>query len=333
MTRIQQISISSTFSELKAPFTTALRTVSTLELFECVLITSDGRKGRGACVETPAITGDTKAQILEDLHVTLSAFLKGRSYSTYEDIALDLSNIHATSSAKAAVDMALYDLEFPNHSAHVKIKTDITVPIASVNEYEQIIKVRQLEGFEVFKVKMRSEEIDLSIEKLKSISSLIGPTGLIRIDPNQSWSVAHTLKFLDRLEGQGISIEFLEQPTLAKEKQWLAEIRKRSNIRIMADESCYDMEDLLELIELDAVDLINIKLLKSGGLYSSFEMAKVARSAGIEVIVGSMMEGDLGLLNAARLASKISPSAVHDLDAAWWAKRSDLIYQEGSVMF
>lgn len=333
MTRIQEISISSSFSELKAPFSTALRTVSTLELFECVLKTSDGRIGKGACVETPAITGDTRTQILEDLHGCLSTFLKGRTYSTYDDVAVELSSIRATSSAKAAVDMALHDLEFPNDSAHAEVKTDVTVPIAPIDSYESIVEERKLAGFGVFKVKLGAETIELSMEKLKRIRALIGPEGLIRIDPNQSWSLEHTVEFLDRLDRESISIDFLEQPTLAKGKKWLAEIRKNSKVRIMADESCFNMRDLVELIELDAVDLINIKLLKSGGLYSSFEMAKVAQSAGIEVLVGSMMEGDLGLLNATRLAKKLSPSAVHDLDAAWWAKNSDLIYQEGSVKF
>jgi hypothetical protein len=61
-------------------------------------------------------------------------------------------------------------------------------------------------------------------------------------------------------------------------------------------------------------------------------MAKVAAGAGIGVFVGSMMEGDIGVSNAIRLAHEISPLEVHDLDAAWWAKHSVLHYVNGTVV-
>jgi L-alanine-DL-glutamate epimerase-like enolase superfamily enzyme len=230
------------------------------------------------------------------------------------------------------MDMALFDLEYQQSFTTLKVGTDVTVPIAHIDALDFLIGERASQGFSVFKVKLALERVELSLEKLIKIQELIGVDGRIRVDPNQSWSLEHTLQFLKAIEAADLKIEFLEQPTPAADKVSLSVIRKQSSVKIMADESCFGMKDLLELIELEAVDLINVKLLKSGGLYSSFRVAEVAAEAGIEVLVGSMMEGDVGVSHALRLAHQISPFAVHDLDAAWWAKNSVLEYKEGAVV-
>ena len=182
-------------------------------------------------------------------------------------------------------------------------------------------------------MKLAKESVDLSMEKLRLIRELVGDSSAIRVDPNQAWSVAHTLSFLERVESEGLSIEYLEQPTPARQGEALAEIRRNTGIRIMADESCFTLQDLNALIDLEAVDLVNIKILKSGGLSSALEIARVAREAGVEVRVGSMMEGDGGVCAATALAGAIAPDEVHDLDASWWATDSRITYSGGEVAF
>jgi len=284
-------------------------------------------------VATPAITGDTLVAILEDLRGPITDFLLHQTYSTYAEIAPYLSEISATASARAAADMALYDLEFPFASLNFRVATDVTLPLADVTAIPALVLSRIIAGFKVFKVKLANEPIADSLSKLQKVREIAGEGSLLRVDPNQSWSLHHTLKFLERVAKENILIEFLEQPTIAADKVALANIRRNSDIAVMADESCFSMSDLLELIDLQAVDLVNIKLLKSGSLYKSFEMAEVALAAGIRVLMGSMMEGDLGVANAARLAHAIAPEAVHDLDAAWWARVSSIDYVEGELVY
>ncbi|MBI3429949.1 MAG: hypothetical protein HY050_07855 [Actinobacteria bacterium] len=340
MNSIKNVSTQMTVRHLKEPFRTSLRTVTHFDLIEFVIETADGLVAKGEAVETPAITGDTKERILRDLNGAIKDLLEGSSFASTLELTTALSQLPAVASAKAAADIALYNLQAAMEDRslrsllgcnEVSLSTDVTVPVADLAEIPQLIEKRIAEGFRSFKVKLAMESIDLSIEKLKLIRALVGDSSVIRIDPNQAWSLTHTLAFLERVESAGIVIEYLEQPTPAGQKAALAQIRRKSGIRIMADESCFTLLDLEELIDLEAVDLLNVKLLKSGGITPALEMVRVARQAGVEVLVGSMMEGDGGVYAAAALAGAIAPHHVHDLDASWWATDSRIDYSEGEI--
>jgi L-alanine-DL-glutamate epimerase-like enolase superfamily enzyme len=187
------------------------------------------------------------------------------------------------------------------------------------------------EGFTHFKIKANLEPVAELVEKLMIISELLPAGSHLRIDANQAWTFDHTIDVLAAISRTSLVIDYLEQPTPARDFAALAKVKAISSIPIMADESCFTPQDLKELIELDAVDLVNLKLLKSGGLTLAREMAETAKAAGIGVYVGSMMEGDQSLSAAASLAAEIAPDLVHDLDASWWAKESHLRYESGRL--
>jgi L-alanine-DL-glutamate epimerase-like enolase superfamily enzyme len=74
----------------------------------------------------------------------------------------------------------------------------------------------------------------------------------------------------------------------------LAEVRRHSSFPIMVDEGCIGPEDALEVIRLGAADIINIKLMKAGGLLRASKVYAIAQAARIPVVVGSMLESSLG---------------------------------------
>lgn len=341
MNSISRISVKTTLRHLKEPFSTSLRTVSEFEVIEFEIETNDGFIACGEAVETPAITGDKLANILADLNGPINGLLEGASFTTPLELTERIASSRAVSSAKAAADIAIYNLAAAMTNSTLatflgsqvkSVGTDVTIPISELADLPDLIESRMDAGFHSFKVKLSMESIELSIQKIRVIAELIGSSATIRVDPNQSWTVAHTLDFLKGVEVAGIAIEYLEQPTPAKEITGLAQIRRGTDVPIMADESCFTLPDLYVLISLEAVDFINLKLLKSGGLTPTLEMAKVANNAGIEAFVGSMMEGDRGLQAAAALASVIAPVQVHDLDASWWATDSTTAYARGAVI-
>lgn len=341
MSSITKISCQTVPRLLKEPFRTSLRTVSHFDVIEFHIETDDGLRAMGEAVETPAITGDTQEMILKGLLGQISAALEGISYSSPLELVDRIANTSVVSSAKAAADMALYVLEAARQNktlaallegTRLSVATDVTIPVADLGEIEHLVLVRLRDGFNSFKVKLAMEPIDIAIEKLELIWHTAGELGQIRIDPNQSWTVEYTLNFLEEIDKAGIPVDYLEQPTPADDRRALAEIRRNTKTPIMADESCFDMEDLLELIELEAADLINLKLLKSGGITPTLKMAEVARRAGLGVRVGSMMEGDAGVYASACLAAALAPTEIHDLDASWWAKDSRIRYEAGRVL-
>jgi len=93
----------------------------------------------------------------------------------------------------------------------------------------------------------------------------------------------------------------------------------------MADESVFGVRGLSRLIETGAADLVNIKLAKCGGLSPAMAMASLAKAHDIGFIVGSMMEGPIGVAAAASLVAAVGSTLVSDLDAAWWTAASPVV--------
>lgn len=342
MSSITGITCDVTSRTLKEPFRTSLRTVSTFNVLEFHVETNDGLVANGETVETPRITGHTEEMIMAGLLGPIRDAIEGITFTSPLELVERVAQTSAVSSAKAAADMALYYLESATQdktldvllgASKSSVRSDVTIPIAPLQEIGGLVISRLHEGFDTFKVKLSMESVQSSIEKLKVIQHLTNGQSVMRIDPNQAWSVPHTLEFLSALGDTDIEIDYLEQPTPEEDKAALAEIRRNSWIPIMADESCFDMRDLLHLIELDAIDMVNLKLLKAGGISPTLEMALVAIRAGIEVRLGSMMEGDAGVFAAACVASVLAPDKTHDLDASWWADNSRIGYEAGEVQF
>lgn len=340
MSSISKFTCRITPRSLREPFRTSLRSVSKFDVIEFHIETDDGLRAIGEAVETPVITGDTQEMILDGLLGPIREELEGISFSSAMELVERIANTSAVSSAKAAADMALYFLEAAKEnktlaelleSTRPSVASDVTIPVADLGEIENLVRTRLRDGFNSFKVKLAMEPIENSTQKLELINETADGKCVIRIDPNQAWTVAHTLTFLEEIDKTGIPIDYLEQPTPANDKMALAEMRRNTETPIMADESCFDMEDLLQLIEYEAADLINLKLLKSGGITPTLKMAEVAQRAGLGVRVGSMMEGDAGVFASACLASALAPKEIHDLDASWWAKDSRIRYDAGEV--
>jgi L-alanine-DL-glutamate epimerase-like enolase superfamily enzyme len=111
------------------------------------------------------------------------------------------------------------------------------------------------------------------------------------------------------------NIQFAEQPVPAENLKGLVEVKKNSPIPIMADESVHSPEDALRLIQAEAVDLINIKLMKSGGILKGRKIAIIAETAGIPCMIGCMGESEIGIAAGAHLAAAVKSIQYADLDS------------------
>jgi L-alanine-DL-glutamate epimerase-like enolase superfamily enzyme len=328
MSEVVSTRVSTYARELRERFVTALRGVSEYQVIKFELCDESGNWHVGETVETPKITGDNHSQIMAELESDVIGLIIGKEIS---EAIRNIKESNLTGSTKAAVDIALNSVIGKGVRQEFSVATDVTIPITSIENLPALVTDRVASGFTYFKVKANTEPVADLIAKLQLINELAPSGSHIRIDANQAWDFEHTAEVLAAISESGLVIDYLEQPTSARDFAALAKVKVISAIPIMADESCFTPADLTELIALNAMDLVNLKLLKSGGLSVAREMAKTAATAGIGVYVGSMMEGDQSLSAAATFASEIAPDLVHDLDASWWAKESHLRYESGRL--
>ena len=105
-------------------------------------------------------------------------------------------------------------------------------------------------------------------------------------DSTNPWTLAEARNFLSEVEK--FDIEMIEQPLSADNIKGHAELRKSISIPVMLDESIHSSRDLLNVIEMNAADYVNIKLLKTGGLFPAKELASICSAAGIYCQIGSL---------------------------------------------
>ena len=263
---------------LRVPFKTALRTVNSVEDVIVEIHTDTGNIGYGEAPPTGAITGDTTGAIIGALKDHIIKTIVGRDVDDFENLMKDLNScIVKNTSAKAAVDIALWDLygqlhKIPVHKllggSRKKLITDITI---SVNPPEEMARdaINAIKrGYDTLKVKVGIDPT-LDVARLSAIREAAGKDCRIRIDANQAWTPKQAIKLLNQMQDKGLDIELVEQPVKAHDFEGLAYVTKYANVPVLADESVFSPEDAFKILEMKAADLINIKLMKWGGIYNA----------------------------------------------------------------
>jgi len=308
---------------LRVPFKTALRTVNSVEDVVVEIRTDTGAVGYGEAPPTGAITGDTTGAIIGALQDHLIKTIVGRDVDDFEDLmkAVQKCVVHNTS-AKAAVDMALWDLYGQLYNIPVykmlggsrkQIVTDITI---SVNDPEEMARdaINAIErGYETLKVKVGANPA-LDVARLAAVREAIGPNYAIRIDANQAWAPKQAVRILNQMQEKGLDIEFVEQPVTALDFEGMKYVTERSYVPVLADESVFSPADALKIMQMGAADLVNIKLMKCGGIYNALKIASAAEVYGVECMIGCMLEAKISVNAAVHLACAKQIITKIDLD-------------------
>lgn len=188
-------------------------------------------------------------------------------------------------------------------------------------------------GFPVIKVKL-GKGGSSDVERVKAIRNKVGLEIPIRIDANQGWDKDEAIATLKAL--QPYNIQHCEEPISRHDFMQLPEIKQHSPIPIMSDESCCDPHDVKRLINLEACDLINIKLGKSGGIFKALKMIRMAEEANIKIQIGAFLESRLAMTTFAHLAL-CSDNIIHyDFDTALMFSKDPVIggivYEENGMI-
>jgi len=142
-------------------------------------------------------------------------------------------------------------------------------------------------GFRCLKLKGGVDHLN-DAERIIAVREAVGPNIELRFDANQGYSVAQSVEFVEQTRSAKIAI--FEQPTTRDEPERLGRVTNQVAIPVMADESLMDLRDAFRLARRELVDMVNVKLMKVGGIADALQVNSVARAAGLEVMIGCMDE-------------------------------------------
>jgi o-succinylbenzoate synthase len=321
--KIKDIQIGEVQIPLQRPFKTALRTVTMVDDIIVRIETTDGLVGFGEAPPTAVITGDTKGSIATAIIDFIRPSLLGMPIDSLDEIFHKLDTcILKNTSAKAAVDMAIYDLYAKSLNRPLyrvlggyrkEVETDITISVNSIDEMvaDSIAAVAQ--GFRILKVKVGKEGLQ-DVERIAKIRAAVGKDILLRVDANQGWEAKQSVRIIRAMEDKGLEIELVEQPVNAHDFAGMQYVTQNVDTKILADESVFSAEDAINLIKGRAADLINIKLMKTGGIHNALKICDIAELYQVECMIGCMLESKISVSAAAHLAGAKRNITMADLD-------------------
>ncbi len=317
------------FSIKMEPFVIATGTMHFAQNVLIRIYTSGKHYGIGECSAFPMIVGETQDTCFA-MAKDFARIIKGKDPLDITARLQDLDSYAAhNSTIKSAFDMALHDLaaKVANKPLYKflggtkrPIETDMTIGIGTPEDMAARAVTFEQQGATVLKIKL-GKHITNDLDRIREIRRAVDPTMKIRIDANQGWNFEDALHALNEMAL--LNIEFCEQPMRTWYDDRLPELKAKSPIKIMADESCYNHHDARRLINSNSCDMINIKFAKSGGLAEAKRIHDVAQSNNIPCMIGSMLESRLALTANVHFAYA-SPNIIYfDLDTCLLGQLED----------
>lgn len=283
---------------------------------------SNGIVGLGSATPVGYVTG-------EDIDGTLASVaevadsLRGCDPTRYRRLFQILAEkLPSQHSARAGLEIAVVDAfcklrglpmyEFFGGST-TSVETDLTIPIVAPEVACELAKSAASSGFRFLKIKVGGPNLDEDTARVIAASEGAPGCG-IRLDANQGFEPDSAVRFVSHLLDVGVRIDMLEQPVDRDDLDGLRYVTEHVPTPVFADESAVTPSDVLKLVGMDAVDGINVKLMKCG-LSGALDIILICRAAGKELMLGCMIETGIGISAAVHLACGTGAFGRSDLDA------------------
>ena len=306
-----------------------------------IRITCDnGIEGWGEASPFGPITGESQQSNFHDASI-LARIILGKDPTA---VTSRMNEINAATTAqtslRSAFDIALHDIlgraaDLPLYKLlggePRALRTDFTIGMQdSVTQSVERLNIGKDKGFVEVKLKVGRPGL-ADIEHVAAVRDAAGPEMSIKIDSNQGWDYPAAVANLKAMEPFGIA--YSEQPIAAWDYENLRRLRDAVRTPICADESVFDDKDALKLVSMGAVDYLNIKLGKSGGIATALRIEAIAQAAGCKCMIGCFAESRLALTAAAHLATARQNISFLDLDCAFNLQadpvEGGMVYGEG----
>ncbi len=277
--------------------------------------------GEAACL--PPVTREDQPDVLREIE---------QAGSLWRAQTLDASAIETLPGlgpvARAGVETALLDalariagvplrtlLGGPTGAATTALETDVTIAIAEPERMARLAREWVARGFGALKVKV-GKDLHADAAALESIARA-APGARLRVDANGGYAADDAIALARECERMHLAVECWEQPCAAEDLDGMARVAAALTTPVVADESVRRVEDVAAVAAARAADGVNLKLAKLGGLLPARRAGLDARSRGMSLMVGGMVETRLGMTAAAHLACSLGGAEFVDLDTAW----------------
>ena len=326
--KITDIAIGTISIPLITPFKTALRTVNRIEDLIVRVTLDSGETGYGEAPPTAVITGETRQSITAALCDYLAPVAMGADPSDRDEFFTRLDRAMAkNTSAKAALDIAVHDalsqslglplFRFLGRRAPGQVRTvletDLTISVNDPDTMAADARSAVGRGFRILKVKVGKGGPE-DVERVRRVRQAAGADAVLRIDANQGWTPEEAVRTIGLMEDAGLNIELVEQPVSCHDFRGMQYVTARTQTPILADESVFSPEDAARIIEEHGADWINIKLMKTGGIWPAEKICDLAEQSGVTCMMGCMLESAVSVSGGAHLAAARSVIALCDLD-------------------
>jgi len=306
---------------LDEPYVIAYETISTAVSVFLRIVTDTGVEGYGCAAPDLEVTSETPASVSRVFEDAVEPALVGadplRPMFLIEHLRNDLAS-HP--SALAAVDMALWDVVGKVAGLPVwqllggyrdHIRTSVTIGILPVEQTVARARAWVAQGFKALKLK-GGADVDLDIERMLQVRAAVGEEVELRFDANQGYTVEQSIRFVEGT--RSTNLEIFEQPTPRGQPDLLGRVASSVHVAVMADESLMGLRDAYRLARREWADMVNVKLMKVGGMSEALQINAVARAANLEVMIGCMDEAALSIAAGLHVALARSSVVYADLD-------------------
>jgi len=309
---------------LAIPFTTALHSVNVKRCLLVRLESDEGFSGWGEAAPEVEITGDDAETAYMTADEDLRSIIVGRDMKgddEFREVLTLLEHfVNKSSTAVAAVDIALHDLWCRGSGMPVyryygginkPLKTSISIGILETRILLDRIDSILESGGNRIKLKIgKSKKGDY--ELLAAVRARFGDKITLSLDANQGYSVDDALELFNKIHK--FDIEYIEQPVPAADLAGLKRLYRESPIPVMADEAVCTLDNLISIIENDVCDRVNLKLMKSGGLFQVNRFIHLCSENNIKCQLGCMIETPIGIAAGVHLGMQNKSVLWTDLD-------------------
>jgi len=319
-TTIRSVSVEPLNIPMLEPFTISTGTTAEASNVLITITLADGSVGYGECAPFTPSTGETQATALAAAR-GCAELIDGRDAAHWRGLSQLLHSAYFSQmTAIAGMEMALLDALTRSYGiplyiffggAGSSVETDLSIPMVTPEHGYDLAKEAAARGITTLKIKVGGD-IREDVARVEAIREGAPDVGLT-LDANQGYTPGEALLCLEALDNRDIRPLMMEQPVHKDDYEGLRFVTQHTSIPIAADESVSSAAQAARLIALGAVNVINIKLMKSG-FVEGLDIAALCRATHTQLMVGAMMESRLAISAAAHFVAGLGGFRFIDLD-------------------